>query len=68
MYIIGKRQIRFVRQLTTRLASMRKAKPGGGSKPAVGKNFSFCKSQSFTRPIQTNYINRDIHLANTLFD
>ena len=41
------------------------------SSPAVGKNnFSFCKSRYCSlqlEEVHANEINRDIHLANTLF-
>ena len=43
-----------------------------GSNPAVGKNFSFCNSRSLRvgwhlKSVNTNEINRGIHLAYTLF-
>ena len=44
-----------------------------GSSPAVGKSFSFCNSSFFfsrgsrLESANTNEINRDIHLAFTLF-
>ena len=38
-----------------------------GSSPTVGKNFSCCNSRFQLDSANTNEINRDIHLANTLF-